>query len=58
MLESYHHIILQNSVLLPIATGLVVLLVIIRPGDLTDIEFESTKNPIDPVEIGIQEVLT
>ena len=26
---------------------------VIRPGDITNIDFESTKNPIDPVEIGI-----
>ena len=28
---------------------------VIRPGDIDDIEFESSKNPIDPVEIGIAE---
>ena len=37
----------------PNATGVSSSFLIIRPGDVSDIEFESTKNPIDPVEIGI-----
>ena len=37
----------------PNATGISSSFIIIRPGDLSDIEFESTKNPIDPVQIGI-----
>ena len=37
----------------PNATGISSSFIIIRPGDVSDIEFESTKNPIDPVEIGI-----
>ena len=39
----------------PVATGLSSSFLVIRPGDIDDIEFESSKNPIDPVEIGIAE---
>ena len=37
----------------PNATGISSSFIIIRPGDVSNIEFESTKSPIDPVEIGI-----
>ena len=37
----------------PSAPGIQSSFIVVRPGDLEDIEFESTKNPIDPVEIGI-----
>ena len=37
----------------PNATGISSSFIIIRPGDVDDIEFESSKNPVDPVEIGI-----
>lgn len=33
------------------ATGLTSSFLVVRPGDTSDIEFESSKNPIDPVEI-------
>ncbi len=39
----------------PVATGISSSFLVIRPGDITDIEFDSSKNPIDPVEIGIAE---
>ena len=39
----------------PVATGLSSSFLVVRPGDIDDIEFESSKNPIDPVEIGIAE---
>ena len=34
-------------------TGLNSSFLVVRPGDTSDIDFESSKNPIDPVEIGI-----
>ena len=37
----------------PSAPGIQSSFIVVRPGDLEDIEFESSKNPIDPVEIGI-----
>ena len=37
----------------PVATGIQSSFLVIRPGDISDIEFDSSKNPIDPVEIGI-----
>ena len=37
----------------PNATGISSSFIIIRPGDIDDIDFESSKNPVDPVEIGI-----
>ena len=39
----------------PVATGIQSSFLVIRPGDISDIEFDSSKNPIDPVEIGIAE---
>ena len=39
----------------PVATGISSSFLVIRPGDISDIEFDSSKNPIDPVEIGIAE---
>jgi len=33
------------------ATGLTSSFLVVRPGDTSDIDFESSKNPIDPVEI-------
>ena len=50
VVSSYYYADLSAA---PNATGISSSFIIIRPGDLTDIEFESTKNPIDPVEIGI-----
>ena len=52
VVSSYYYADLSAA---PNATGISSSFIIIRPGDLTDIEFESTKNPIDPVEIGIAE---
>ena len=49
-MSSYYFAELSAS---PNSTGVSSSFIIIRPGDLSDIEFESTKNPIDPVEIGI-----
>ena len=37
----------------PVSPGIGSAFLVIRPGDITNIDFESTKNPIDPVEIGI-----
>ena len=50
VVSSYYYADLSAA---PNATGISSSFIIIRPGDLTNIEFESTKNPIDPVEIGI-----
>ena len=50
VVSSYYYADLSAA---PNATGISSSFIIIRPGDLTDIEFESTKNPIDQVEIGI-----
>ena len=50
VVSSYYYADLSAA---PNATGISSSFIIIRPGDLTDIEFESTKNPVDPVEIGI-----
>ena len=50
VVSSYYYADLSAA---PNATGISSSFIIIRPGDLTDIEFESTKNPIAPVEIGI-----
>ncbi len=50
VVSSYYFAELSAS---PNSTGVSSSFIIIRPGDLSDIEFESTKNPIDPVEIGI-----
>ena len=37
----------------PVSPGIGSAFLVIRPGDITNIDFESAKNPIDPVEIGI-----
>ena len=37
----------------PSQAGINSSVIVVRPGNTSDIEFESTKNPIDPVEIGI-----
>ena len=37
----------------PSAPGINSSFIVVRPGNLEDIEFESSKNPVDPVEIGI-----
>ena len=37
----------------PVSPGISSAFLVIRPGDITNIDFESSKNPIDPVEIGI-----
>ncbi len=37
----------------PVSPGIGSSFLVIRPGEITDIDFESTKSPIDPVEIGI-----
>ena len=50
VVSSYYYADLSAA---PNATGISSSFIFFRPGDLTDIEFESTKNPIDPVEIGI-----
>ena len=50
VVSSYYYADLSAA---PNATGISSSFIIIRPGDVSDIEFESTKNPIDPVEIGI-----
>lgn len=50
MVSSYYFAELSAQ---PSAPGINSSFIIIRPGDSNDIEFESTKNPIDPVEIGI-----
>ena len=50
VVSSYYYADLSAA---PNATGISSSFIIIRPGDVSNIEFESTKNPIDPVEIGI-----
>ena len=50
VVSSYYYADLSAA---PNATGISSSFIIIRPGDLSDVEFESTKNPIDPVQIGI-----
>ena len=52
MISAYNFAALSDP---PVATGLSSSFLVIRPGDIDDIEFESSKNPIDPVEIGIAE---
>tara|TARA_B100000886_G_scaffold134613_1_gene90845 strand:- start:1909 stop:3519 length:1611 start_codon:yes stop_codon:yes gene_type:complete len=52
VVSSYNFVQLSDT---PVTTGLSSSFLVIRPGDIDDIEFESSKNPIDPVEIGIAE---
>ena len=37
----------------PTTAGINSSFIVVRPGDIEDLQFESSKNPIDPVEIGI-----
>ena len=52
VVSSYNFVQLSDT---PVTTGLSSSFLVIRPGDIDDIEFETSKNPIDPVEIGIAE---